>query len=574
MENEQPKEEDSGEANDGIDLDLHLMDTNVGYPVDGENVRMASDYYNQSIDLNVLPTINASPGQDFAGSFGSPIANTVRGSSDMQNFPDGFSRLGADVRRRQAQNSAVYCSRTQNEGGVSYERYGMAMQDAGGFPSRGMSTDLQLSVGRSSTSPREMSFSPIPWRQTDRQNIHTQSRGMLEPARQRADYSHDIHVQSFPTSSPVSNFGIPFGEPNDPLFREIRAESYPNVNVTNFQGLPSSSSVPIPNIRNQVGAPNARSTQNLLMGFPESSSSSDRIAQQLQNLQFGTFTNFSHSAISPFKEFTRNRPLLEQSGQHIQTNTSAAQAANFGQLGMNIGVRPATGQHIQANTSAAQAANFGQLGMNIGVRPANQEMPAVNLLTLPLGFSPGPSHRRDATTPSATARRVQFSNSRSIIPSRQSSSSSPSASRRVQFSNSRSIIPSGQSSSSSPSASRRVQFSNSRSIIPSGQSSSSSPSASSNWDRLLEAIKEKSSGPTGLNCGICMNDLAFAPVEYVPMENSELLLPFVEHTMLQTPTAVLACGHHFHDSCLEKITPAAQAHDPPCIACAMNPRTS
>ncbi|XP_055962028.1 uncharacterized protein LOC126683474 [Mercurialis annua] len=512
MATEQPKEEDTAEANDSIDLDVQLMDTNVrspidgenvrtvdkhmvsgdnydqsidlnvrsmdtnvGYPVNGESVRTASDYCNQSIDLDVLPTINASPGQNFSGSSRSSIANSVRGFSDMQNIPDGFSRVGANERRRQDQNFAAY-------------------------------------------------YSPIPSRQTDRQSIPTPSRGMLEPVRQRADCSldrNDKRIQSFPTSSPMPNFINRFGVPNGPLFQEIRPGRYPNANCyTNFQGFPNSSSVPIPNFRNQVGAPNARITQNLLMGFPESSSSSATIAQHLQNTQFRTFRNFSPqpSAISPFMGFTRNRPLLEQSAaQHIQADTSAAQAAqvaNIGPLGMNIGVRPAS------NHDMSRALFDPSAILSRPVHTIDQEMPAVNLPTLPLGFSPGPSLRSNATTHSSNTRKVQLSKSRFIRPS------------------------------GHPSSLRPQMFNIPRSL----------PSPSVNWppDSLLEVIKADYVEPMGLNCYICKRDLSFSPEGTI--ENSEL----------RTPTAVLPCGHHFHGSCLEKITPEAQAHDPPCIACVMD----
>ncbi|XP_021691160.2 uncharacterized protein LOC110672646 [Hevea brasiliensis] len=67
----------------------------------------------------------------------------------------------------------------------------------------------------------------------------------------------------------------------------------------------------------------------------------------------------------------------------------------------------------------------------------------------------------------------------------------------------------------------------------------------------------KTPQPSGNQCHICKRDLSFTPEG--PIHQPEKPIT----------AAVLPCGHHFHDSCLQRITPQDQAQDPPCIPCAM-----
>ncbi|KDP41946.1 hypothetical protein JCGZ_26964 [Jatropha curcas] len=76
-------------------------------------------------------------------------------------------------------------------------------------------------------------------------------------------------------------------------------------------------------------------------------------------------------------------------------------------------------------------------------------------------------------------------------------------------------------------------------------------------------IKRQENEPqlSGHQCHICKRDLTFPPEG--PIHQPEKPIT----------TAVLPCGHHFHDSCLQRITPPNQAQDPPCIPCAMGEKS-
>ncbi|PON77762.1 43kDa postsynaptic protein [Parasponia andersonii] len=68
---------------------------------------------------------------------------------------------------------------------------------------------------------------------------------------------------------------------------------------------------------------------------------------------------------------------------------------------------------------------------------------------------------------------------------------------------------------------------------------------------------EQTSQTIGHKCFLCNRDLSFTP-------NGPVFQPSPP-----PPTAVLPCGHVFHDHCLQLITPHVQAKDPPCIPCAV-----
>uniref|UniRef100_A0A251L339 RING-type domain-containing protein n=1 Tax=Manihot esculenta TaxID=3983 RepID=A0A251L339_MANES len=69
--------------------------------------------------------------------------------------------------------------------------------------------------------------------------------------------------------------------------------------------------------------------------------------------------------------------------------------------------------------------------------------------------------------------------------------------------------------------------------------------------------KHRTPQPSGRQCHICKRDLSFTPEGPIYQPEKPIT------------AAVLPCGHHFHDSCLQRITPLNQAHDPPCIPCAI-----
>ncbi|KAK9715860.1 hypothetical protein RND81_06G194800 [Saponaria officinalis] len=61
----------------------------------------------------------------------------------------------------------------------------------------------------------------------------------------------------------------------------------------------------------------------------------------------------------------------------------------------------------------------------------------------------------------------------------------------------------------------------------------------------------------GFKCMLCKRDLSFTPEGPVSIPRNP------------PQTAVLPCGHTFHDHCLQLITPDDQSDNPPCISCAM-----
>ncbi|KAI3946758.1 hypothetical protein MKW98_003321 [Papaver atlanticum] len=66
---------------------------------------------------------------------------------------------------------------------------------------------------------------------------------------------------------------------------------------------------------------------------------------------------------------------------------------------------------------------------------------------------------------------------------------------------------------------------------------------------------DKSNHTIEENCGICKRNLVYAAKgAYV-------------QPSLPPATAVLPCGHAYHDECLEGVTPPEQAKEPPCISC-------
>ncbi|KAF8025265.1 hypothetical protein BT93_F2185 [Corymbia citriodora subsp. variegata] len=80
------------------------------------------------------------------------------------------------------------------------------------------------------------------------------------------------------------------------------------------------------------------------------------------------------------------------------------------------------------------------------------------------------------------------------------------------------------------------------------------PSASSARIRL--EVEDEASQLIGHNCLLCKRDLRYEP------GLGPISIPSRPPTI-----SVLPCGHTFHDSCLDWITPEDQAKDPPCVTC-------
>ncbi|XP_056167812.1 uncharacterized protein LOC115681766 isoform X2 [Syzygium oleosum] len=80
------------------------------------------------------------------------------------------------------------------------------------------------------------------------------------------------------------------------------------------------------------------------------------------------------------------------------------------------------------------------------------------------------------------------------------------------------------------------------------------PSALSAHIRL--EVEDEASQLIGHNCLLCNRDLRYVP------GSGPISIPSRPPTI-----SVLPCGHTFHESCLDWITPQDQAKDPPCVTC-------
>ncbi|OMO85613.1 hypothetical protein CCACVL1_10080 [Corchorus capsularis] len=65
---------------------------------------------------------------------------------------------------------------------------------------------------------------------------------------------------------------------------------------------------------------------------------------------------------------------------------------------------------------------------------------------------------------------------------------------------------------------------------------------------------------SGYNCLLCKRNLSYTPAPERP----------VSQPAIPPPVAVLACGHCFHDVCLNQMTAKDVVDNPPCIACAIS----
>ncbi|KAI4325212.1 hypothetical protein MLD38_030629 [Melastoma candidum] len=74
---------------------------------------------------------------------------------------------------------------------------------------------------------------------------------------------------------------------------------------------------------------------------------------------------------------------------------------------------------------------------------------------------------------------------------------------------------------------------------------------------VIDVKMQQANQPLGYKCSICERDVSYTPEGPITVPTAPL------------PVAVLACGHTFHDQCLQSITPKGQEKDPPCIPCAI-----
>ncbi|KAG8656139.1 hypothetical protein MANES_04G100800v8 [Manihot esculenta] len=308
---------------------------------------------------------------------------------------------------------------------------------------------------------------------------------------------------------------------------EKKKATFANTNPhTSFQGLRTKSLMP-PN-SNQVFLPDTG-----WFGVTESSPPSSWVrstiqpaSDQLRSPHVGSVRNFSSnpSVVLPFNGVTRSIGLQGQSGHPVQAN----------------------------NASTAKAAKGDLFSKSIRIQPANegQEIPAVNEPNQSSSVPSGPSLKRTASICPPSAPQPWCKKTRSIKPVSHPSASSlrrtgPPHVPLTSVDSLSSPIP--QTVSSRPP------------LAPTSPHLPHLPRTSSPHHMKWQGRqgKHRTPQPSGRQCHICKRDLSFTPEGPIYQPEKPIT------------AAVLPCGHHFHDSCLQRITPLNQAHDPPCIPCAI-----
>ncbi|XP_043817310.1 uncharacterized protein LOC110626719 isoform X2 [Manihot esculenta] len=300
-----------------------------------------------------------------------------------------------------------------------------------------------------------------------------------------------------------------------------RKERFANISPhTSFEGLPTELS--IPNYSNQVSLPDAAwfGVNELSPPLSLRRSAIQPSSDTLQSSRVGAVRNLSPepSMVLPFTGVTRSIGWQDQSGNLGQSQASVP-IKLFGSL-------------------AALAHSNGE------------EIPAVNRPTQSSSVPSGPSLDRDAPMCPSEAPKPRCKKARSIKPA--SHLSAPTLVRTGPP-----HAPVASVGSLSPpiaqSVPSRPPLACTSSRLP------SFPGASSPHYIKWQGGKGEytTPRPSGNQCHICKRDLSFNPEGPIYQPEKPIT------------AAVLPCGHHFHDSCLQRITPQNQAQDPPCIPCAM-----
>ncbi|PKI40794.1 hypothetical protein CRG98_038805 [Punica granatum] len=233
-----------------------------------------------------------------------------------------------------------------------------------------------------------------------------------------------------------------------------------------------------------------------------------------------------------------------QPGQ-VRAAASSLQHPQCSQLGCQFHKRTALG-HALVNPGITHRRTTPPPSLPVQGEASRPALPQVGLYLPQLGQAaqassipaqiPGPIHwGLRPVQPRARASRPMSARARSYVPLSQSSVQKiPSLQRRGR-----------QRGSSSLSIDPNAH------IPPSALSPPSTP-----IDRIrCEGEKHQL---TGEKCFFCHRDLSYPPEG-----------PIVENPAILPRTAVLPCGHAFHEFCLFRITPPEQMENPPCIPCAV-----
>ncbi|KAF2301552.1 hypothetical protein GH714_025765 [Hevea brasiliensis] len=250
-------------------------------------------------------------------------------------------------------------------------------------------------------------------------------------------------------------------------------------------------------------------------------------SDQLHVPHVGAVRNFLPNpfVVSPFSGVARSTGRQSQSGHPVQSN----------------------------NVSAAKVTEGDQFSKNIRVQQANEglEIPAVNRPPQSSSVPSGPSLKRTALICPPSAPQFRCKKTRSIKPA-----NLPAAPTLLQTGPPQAPLTSVDSLSSPihQTVPSRPPLARTSPRLPS-LPRTSSPHHIKWKGRQGE---NKTPQPSGKRCHICKRDLSFTPEGPIYQPEKPITV------------AVLPCGHHFHDSCLQRITPLNQAQDPPCIPCAMS----
>eukprot|EP00257_Ricinus_communis_P013501 XP_015570944.1 uncharacterized protein LOC8280271 isoform X1 [Ricinus communis] len=516
---------DAAQSNHPEALDGKTLTLGIGCNVETRSEhKVSSKDSNQSTKRIVLPTVNTSSGQNIARSFMNSSSNMASGFSSFQNFTGGFSRLALNESLYQTQNPDAFSSLGQNAGGVSYparnlNRLSSLGQNAGGVyhdvkNANKFSSLVQNSGGFLSLTQNVDGFSH------QAQNIDRSS-GVVQNVDGFSKPSINETGRILSLQVDEQNLHIP-SRGNSGL-GEKRVERFVDVdNNASSQGFPTNSS--IPHISNEVG----NTPWFIATGMPSSS----------QDPHIGAVRNFS-----PIIGVTRNRAGQDQSAGHHVSKVSAAQAAECGPLCKN-GVQPdSNGNHHLSQALVSVNPSKSLLGP-----PHTTDIPAVNVPAQYSSISPEPCRKRAASASPSDVTKAPRTKTRVTKP-RSHLSTAALAQTGVPD------APLAPVNSLSPRIPHTI-----RCRPPLSYTSSHLPSlARTSPLRYVkhQAKDEKTLVPSGNKCYICNRDLSFTPEGPIDQPKQPI------------PVAVLPCGHHFHDSCLQRITPEDQAQDPPCIPCAI-----
>ncbi|XP_021656209.2 uncharacterized protein LOC110646905 isoform X3 [Hevea brasiliensis] len=453
-----------------------------------------------------LPMLNTNSSQNVARSSLNSSSNVADGFSSFRKHDGGFTRLVLDE--------------------SDSKRIGHAQHDDG-FSSLGQNASWvshqAQNIGRSSGQMQNVGGLSKP-----------SGDGSVGTQLPLVDKQHYNHIPS------SWNLGL------EKKWEETFANTNPH---TSFQDLPTKSLMP--HNSNKVVLPDTGWFE--VTGLSPSSSlvrsTIQPASDQLHVPHVGAVRNFLPNpfVVSPFSGVARSTGWQNQSAGHpVQSNkVSAAKVTEGDQFSKNIRVKQANEGNL-GQSQASAPVKPSALAYNTGL-----EIPAVNRPPQSSSVPSGPSLKRTALICPPSAPQFRCKKTRSIKPA-----SLPAAPTLLQTGPLQAPLTSVDSLSSPihQTVPSRPPLARTSPRLPS-LPRTSSPHHIKWKGRQGE---NKNPQPSGKRCHICKRDLSFTPKGPIYQPEKPITV------------AVLPCGHHFHDSCLQRITPLNQAQDPPCIPCAMS----